>query len=304
MLFDHGILPFPDIHISGIDGGAALRGWRTNTALRVAVIYAGFAVVWVVFSDRAVEALARTADEAGELQTLKGVAFVIATSFVVFLLVYREMRERVAAEAGRLEALERQHGLLVKTVEALARIVEKRDPYSAGHQRRASELVEAIGRRLGLPPARIDDLRLGALIYEIGMIGVPAEILTRPGRLNAQEIGIVRLHARAGYEIVRDVGLPEDIGLAILQHHERLDGSGYPEGLKDGAISLGGRIVAVADVVEAMTAHRPYRPALGPDAAVAEIEAGKGSKYDPAVVDACVAALRQDGYAERLGEYH
>lgn len=282
-----------------------MAAWRTNTAFRVAALYAAFAVAWILVSDRVVESLALTPQRIGALQTEKGVAFVLLSALVVFLLVRREMRQRRAAEAGRLEALERQRATLVKAVEALARTVETRDPYSAGHQRRAAELAAAIGRRLGLSQERIDDLRLGTLIYDIGMIAVPAEIVTRPSRLSEQEFGLVRRHPRAGYEIVHDVGLPEEICLAVLQHHERLDGSGYPDGLKGDAISLSGRILAVAGVVEAMTAHRPYRPARGLDAAIAEIEAGKGARFDPSVVDACVMALREDGFGQRLGPtYH
>ncbi|MEW5420426.1 HD domain-containing phosphohydrolase [Amorphus sp. 3PC139-8] len=213
-------------------------------------------------------------------------------------LVALESEDRYqVAESARLRALERERHLLTTAIEALARTIEKRDPHTAGHQSRVATLVTLIAKRLGLPQERVDTLRLGALIHDIGKIGVPVEILTKPGRLSEEEFALVKTHTQVGYEIVRDAGLPEDIGFAVLQHHERLDGSGYPQGLSGDAISLAGRIVAVADVVDAITDHRPYRPSLGLEAAIAEIKEGRGSRYDASIVDACLAAL-DDGACE------
>lgn len=207
-------------------------------------------------------------------------------------LVALETEERYqAAESARLRALERERHLLTTAIEALARTIEKRDPHTGGHQGRVAQLVALMAERLGLPRERVDHLRLGALIHDIGKIGVPVEILTKPGRLSPEEFALVKTHTTVGYEIVRDAGLPEDISLAVFQHHERLDGSGYPQGLSGDEISLAGRIVAVADVVDAITDHRPYRPSLGLETAIAEIKDGRGTRYDAKMVDTCLAAL-------------
>lgn len=209
-----------------------------------------------------------------------------------------------AATADRASLLERgarrERELLEKTIEALSRTIEKRDPYTAGHQRRVANLVVAIAKRLRLPQERIDNLRLGALVHDIGKIAIPAEILTKPEHLTAEEFALIQTHARNGYEIIRDVGLPDDIALSVLQHHERLDGSGYPDGLAGDSISLAGRVTAVADVVEAMTAHRPYRDAIDLGTVMEKLESGRDILFDGAVLDACRAALYQDGLKEQL----
>jgi putative nucleotidyltransferase with HDIG domain len=174
--------------------------------------------------------------------------------------------------------------------------VEMRDPYTSGHQRRVSELASAISAELGLDAQRIEGVRVGALLHDIGKIAVPAEILTRPGRLSDMEYGMIKGHAQVGHDILKDVSFPWPVREMILQHHERLDGSGYPHGLKGGRIVLEARILTVADVVEAMTTHRPYRAGLGIDKALAEIEQGRGNLYDPAAVDACLRLFREKGF--------
>lgn len=194
----------------------------------------------------------------------------------------------------------RERELLEKTIEALARTIEKRDPFTAGHQRRVADLANAIAHRMDLPQARIDDLRLGALIHDIGKIAVPTDILTKPSALTSQEFALVQTHAQAGYDIVSEIGLSDDIVLAVLEHHERLDGSGYPSGLVGQAVSLSARIVAVADTVEAMTARRPYRDPVDLETVLAILEEGRETKFDPAVVDACRQALFDDGLAELM----
>ena len=208
------------------------------------------------------------------------------TSFGISAL--RDRRARVAARQ-RL-----RHGLEV-TVEALASTVELRDAYTAGHQRRVSKIATAMARRMGLPEDAINGLRLASIIHDVGKIQVPAEILSKPGRLSPLEFALIKEHAQAGYDIVKDIDFPWPVAEIILQHHERLDGSGYPRGLKADQILIEAKILGVADVIEAMTSHRPYRAALGTDAALAEIEAGKGKLYDPAAVDAC-ANLFQEGF--------
>ena len=198
----------------------------------------------------------------------------------------RDRADRIAAR-HRL-----RHGLEV-TVEALASTVERRDAYTAGHQRRVSEIAAAVARRMNLSEDVINGLRLASIIHDVGKVQVPAEILSKPSRLTPLEFALIKEHAQAGYDIVKDIDFPWPVADIVLQHHERLDGSGYPKGLKGDDILIEAKVLAVADVVEAMMSHRPYRAALGVDAALAEIEAGKGTLFDPAVVNACVALFRE-----------
>ncbi|RCX32723.1 HD domain-containing phosphohydrolase [Thioalbus denitrificans] len=185
---------------------------------------------------------------------------------------------------------------LLQTVRAVARTVEARDPYTAGHQERVAELATAIATEIGWDTERAEGLRLAALIHDIGKIYIPAEILTRPGAITPIEMSLIRTHARVGFEIMQDVVTPWPLARAILQHHERLDGSGYPEGLTGDAILPEAQILAVADVVEAMASHRPYRPALRIEQALMEIEAGRGSRYNGMMVDACLRVFRDRGF--------
>lgn len=206
----------------------------------------------------------------------------------------REQRDRAMDENQR--SLERLGVVLEGTIQAVALTVEKRDPYTAGHQRRVAELAMAIGRELGLSGERIEGLRLGATIHDIGKISVPAEILSRPGRLSSSEMEIIRTHTRVGFEIVQGIEFPWPIAQMILQHHERMDGSGYPQGLKGEQIILEARILGVADVIEAMSSHRPYRAGLGIDAALAQVKQEAGTKLDAAVVAACERLFRDKGF--------
>jgi PAS domain S-box-containing protein/putative nucleotidyltransferase with HDIG domain len=201
------------------------------------------------------------------------------------------------AHGEREQAVRRLHESLEDTIGAIASTVEMRDPYTAGHQRRVAKLAAKIAEEMGLAEDQTRGIFLAALIHDVGKINVPAEILSKPGKLTPIEIEFVRSHAQTGYDIIKGVEFPWPIAEAVLQHHERLDGSGYPRRLAGEAVIVEARILAVADVTEAMTAHRPYRPALGLDAALAEIESGKGRLYDPAAVDACIALFRTKGFA-------
>ncbi len=174
------------------------------------------------------------------------------------------------------------------TVEAISRMVELRDPYTAGHERRVAQLASAIGKEMGLPKRQVEGLRVTGYLHDIGKIAVPAEILSKPTKLTEIELALVSEHAKAGYNILKGLEFPWPVAQAVLQHHERLDGSGYPLGIKDGEIILEARILMVADVVEAMASHRPYRSALGVETAFAEITANRGKLYDEQVVDACI----------------
>ena len=194
-------------------------------------------------------------------------------------------------------AAERRHKQsLISTVHALAATIELRDPYTAMHQRRVADLAIGIGRLLGLSSSQLCGLDLAATIHDIGKLGVPAEILAKPGRITPIEYELIKAHAAAGAEIVAGIDFPWPIRDIIWQHHERLDGSGYPRGLKGDAIVLEARILAVADVAEAMASHRPYRKALGLESALDEIKSGRGKRYDAAAVDACVSLFRDLGH--------
>lgn len=195
---------------------------------------------------------------------------------------------------GESEAATRN--ALLEMVDAIALTVEMRDPYTSGHQRRVAELASAIAERMGLETAIIEGARLGAMIHDIGKIHVPAEILSKPGILSKYELQMVQTHPGVGAEIVQGVHSPWPIAQMIAQHHERLDGSGYPDGLKGDEILLEARIIAVADVVEAMSSHRPYRPSLGVGAALDEITRGRGTLFDARVVDTCLALFEENTF--------
>jgi PAS domain S-box-containing protein len=183
------------------------------------------------------------------------------------------------------------------TVQAVSAMVEMRDPYTAGHERRVADLARAIATEMGLPEEQVRGIHLAGTVHDLGKIQIPAEILSKPGRLNEVEYSLIRQHPQTGYEILKNVEFPWPIAEMILQHHERLDGSGYPRGLKGDEILQEARILAVSDVVEAMASHRPYRPGLGVAAAMQEIREHRGVYYDAAVVDACVSLFEQKHYA-------
>jgi PAS domain S-box-containing protein/putative nucleotidyltransferase with HDIG domain len=208
----------------------------------------------------------------------------------------RDITERKQAEQTLQRSYDKLRETLITTVNALASAAEMRDPYTAGHQRRVTTLVCAIAEEMGLTQEQFDGLRLAGLIHDIGKINIPAEILNKPGMISELEFNIIATHPQSGYNILKEIEFPWPIAQIVLQHHERLDGSGYPQGLKDGGIMLEARILAVADVVEAMASHRPYRPALGIEAALAEITNNKGILYDPEVVDSCQRLFIEKGF--------
>lgn len=182
------------------------------------------------------------------------------------------------------------------TVKAMAMTIEARDPYTAGHQRRVSDLAEAIAIEMGLTADQITGIRVGSMTHDIGKISVPAEILNRSAKLTEIEFSLIKTHSQSGYDILKDIAFPWPITRMILEHHERMNGSGYPNGLTGDNLLMESRILSVADVVEAMASHRPYRPSLGLDAALDEITKNKGVLYDPEVVDACLRLFMEKGY--------
>lgn len=178
---------------------------------------------------------------------------------------------------------------LLQVLAAISRAIEARDAYTADHHRRVANLARRIAHALSLPAGRIEGIRLATTLHDVGKIGVPSELLTKPTKLNSHEIGLIRTHPDIGYGIFDGVQLPWPISETVLQHHERLDGSGYPRGLRGDEILLEARIVAVADVFDAMTWPRPYRFSAGLDAAMDELRANRDSLYDAKAVDACLA---------------
>ncbi len=213
------------------------------------------------------------------------------------VLVFRDITRRKQAEAEAEKSRVRLQKALAGTIQAMAMTIEMRDPYTAGHQRRVSKLSCAIGAKMGLPPDKIEGIRMAGDIHDVGKIYVPAEILSKPGQLTEIEFSIIRTHAQVGYDILKSIEFPWPIAQIVYQHHERMDGTGYPNGVKDGDILLEARIVSVADVVEAMSSHRPYRPAHGIEMALDEISQFRGRRYDPEVVESCLGLFRRDGFS-------
>lgn len=246
-----------------------------------------------VFGVLTIGAAAADIFDADEIKLLAELADDVA--FGIATLRTRAERDRIGyAHAHHAQILQKS---LEQSIQVIAATVEARDPYTAGHQRRVAELAVAVARELGLREDRIHGIHLAAVIHDLGKIHVPAEILSKPGKLSEVEFMLIKVHPQASYDILKDVDFPWPIADIVRQHHERLDGSGYPQGLKDGQILLESRIMSVADVMEAMASHRPYRAALGVEVALKEIERGRGSAYDPAVADACLKLFREGRFA-------
>ncbi|MBA7562733.1 response regulator [Candidatus Atribacteria bacterium 1244-E10-H5-B2] len=193
--------------------------------------------------------------------------------------------------------LEKSEKRLQKTMEdtiyTIGKIAETRDPYTAGHQKNVSQIAIFIAREMKLPKDKIEGIRIASLVHDIGKISLPAEILNKPTKLSEMEYGLIKDHSQVGYDVLKSIEFSWPVAQIVLQHHERLDGSGYPQGLKGEDILLEAKIIGVADVVEAMSSHRPYRPAWGIDKALEEISKNKGILYDPKVVDACLKLFKR-----------
>jgi PAS domain S-box-containing protein len=211
------------------------------------------------------------------------------------LAIAHDVTQLLDVERSQAALLARVEKTLNSAVDTVARMVEVRDPYTAGHERRVAELSVTFGRALGLPERQLEGLRIGGYLHDVGKIAVPAELLAKPGRLTPHEFAVIKMHAEQGFVILEPLDFPWPVAEMARQHHERVDGSGYPRGLVGDAILLEARIMAVADVVESMASDRPYRSGLGIDAALAEIEKNRGRLYDPDVADACLSAFRSQG---------
>lgn len=208
-----------------------------------------------------------------------------------------EITERLQAEDGLHKSYKQLRKALHGTIRAAALTVETRDPYTAGHQRRVADLASTIATQMGLPKDQIEGIRMAAIIHDLGKISVPSELLTKPTRLTEIEFRIIKTHSAAGHDILKDIDFPWPLAQIVLQHHEKMDGSGYPGGLSGEDILLEARIMCVADVVEAIASDRPYRAALGFDIARQEIIKNRGLCYDPQVVDACIKIITEQSFA-------
>jgi putative two-component system response regulator len=209
-------------------------------------------------------------------------------------MVEDRSKELTAALITLNESQKQYTHILEQTIQAISLTIEKRDPYTAGHQTRVSQLSVAIAKEMELDEQLIEGLRLGAMVHDIGKIYIPSEILNRPGKLSDIEFMLIKTHSQVGHDIMENVQFPWPVAEMILQHHERMDGSGYPQGLKGEGILLEARIIAVADVLESMACHRPYRAALGITKGLTEIRSGEHTLYDSNVVNACLRLFEKN----------
>ena len=213
-----------------------------------------------------------------------------------FMVVFDSINERKQAEEKIAEYVKQLEGSMEGTLQAVSNMVELRDPYTSGHERRVGIFAADIAREMGWPEDRCKSLRLIGLVHDIGKIAIPAEILSKPSRLTALEYEMIKGHAEMGYQILKDMKYPLPIAEIIREHHERMDGSGYPQGLKGEQILPEARILAVADVLESMSSHRPYRASLGMEVALREIVDHRETFFDAEVVDAALRLIRDKGY--------
>jgi len=204
------------------------------------------------------------------------------------VLVLRDVTERMLAQRDLKLSFEKVQRIIEEIIQAISRIVEVRDPYTAGHQQRVANLACAIAEEMGLSKDQVDGIRMAGAIHDIGKLYVPSEILSKPTKLSDAEMAIVKNHPQVGYDILKGIEFPWPVAEIVFQHHERMLGDGYPAGLRGEEILIEARILAVADVVEARSSHRPSRPALGMKKALEEISIYRGHYYDPVVADACV----------------
>src|SRR5665648_577929 len=220
-----------------------------------------------------------------------------AGSIAGIVCIVKDITERKLAEDELQQSYQKTKRAIDATIETMSKMVEVKDPYyTAGHQQRVSQLAIAIAKELNLSQDKVEGIRRASLIHDIGKIGLPSELLSKPTKLNDIEFSLIKSHSQIGYDILKTIDFSYPVAEIVLQHQERINGSGYPQGLKGGKILLGARIIGVADVVEAMASHRPYRPALGIDAALEEISKNKGILYDSEIVDACLKLFKEKGF--------
>jgi putative nucleotidyltransferase with HDIG domain len=260
----------------GWRSSAALPLFRDGRAVGTLTLYAGTTNAFTEQAQELLSATARDVDHALKLFSME------------------ILKDKALGDLKN--SFKRLHRSWLQTVEMTTAITETRDPYTAGHERRVAEIAVAIAIEMGLETGKIEGIRVSGYLHDLGKIGVPVEILAKLGKLSAPEFDLVRAHSEKGCKILQEVDFPWPVAEVAYQHHERLDGSGYPRGLKGDEILPEARIIAVADVIEAMASHRPYRAALGIEKALAEIKRGCGTTYDPTVADTCLALFREKGF--------
>ncbi|CCO23164.1 HD domain-containing phosphohydrolase [Maridesulfovibrio hydrothermalis] len=220
------------------------------------------------------------------------------------VIVLRDISQLKNSEVALKNSLKQLRRTFEETVVSLTSMSEKRDPYTSGHQQRVAELACRIAMKMNMSIEEINSIRIAGILHDIGKISIPAEILSKPTRLTDLEMELMKTHSEAGYEILKGISFPWPVAKMVLQHHERIDGTGYPKGLIGDSILLEARIIAVADVVEAMSSHRPYRPALGLPRAMDEIIRGRGTSYDELIVDACTQVIENDKFSFESRQDH
>ncbi|MFC1898356.1 HD domain-containing phosphohydrolase [Candidatus Cloacimonadota bacterium] len=229
--------------------------------------------------------------------SMKGVPFSEDSKFMGAVLLFNDVTETMLAEQKLKQSFEMLQKSTGDIIQAMSSTSEMRDPYTAGHQKRVKELAVAIGNEMNITKEQLEGLKFAGIIHDIGKISVPSDILSKPGKISPMEFEVIKNHSQVGFELLSTIKFPWPISTIVHQHHERMDGSGYPNGLAGEEILLESRILSVADVVEAMTSHRPYRAALGIEKALHEIELHKNDSYDSAVVDACITLFKEDKFS-------
>jgi HD-GYP domain-containing protein (c-di-GMP phosphodiesterase class II) len=275
--------------------GPAERAFAVRLLVELALLVLTFRAVWMGSKSlfmRRIAGLPRAAKELGKGNLAARVGFKASGDEIGQLA---QSFDRMANAYQHHEEILRKS--LEESIQALFGTEEMRDPYIAGHQKRVAKLAVAIASELEMPKDEIHGIQLAASVHDLGKMQVPAEILSKRGKLTDAEFSLYKAHAQAGYDILKDIAFPWPIAAMVWQHHERLDGTGYPQGLKGDQILLGSRILAVANDVEQLASDKPYRPAMGMDVALKEIERGRGTAFDPAVVDACLKLFREGRFA-------
>ena len=293
-------IKLPDME--GVKLLAPLKKMHPDMVVIMVTAYASLETAMQALNERAsayitkplnMDAVLATVAEAIEKQHL------VIENRRLYEAVQQELADRKRAEEESRRYSEKLQVLIGDITKAIALTTELRDPYTSGHQQRVTQLANAIVKELGLNKEITAEIRVAGALHDIGKMYIPSEILTKPGRLTEIEYDMIKTHPKVGYNILKTISFPWPIAPIVLQHHERVDGSGYPSGLSAGDILLEARILGVADVVEAMASHRPYRPALGIDKALQEIYHKKGNLYDPEVVDVCLKL-----FAEKRFKFH
>ena len=227
---------------------------------------------------------------------VKGVPISENEQFTGAVLVLNDITKSIIAEEKLKQSFEMLQKATEDIIQAMASTSEMRDPYTAGHQKRVRKLAIAIGNEMKITKEQLEGVKFAGIVHDIGKISVPSDILSKPGKISSTEFEVIKGHSQTGFDLLNKIEFPWPISEIVYQHHERMDGSGYPRGLKEDNILLEARILAVADVVEAMTSHRPYRPAYGIEKALREIEKYKGKYYDLKAVDACIKLFKENQF--------